>query len=501
MKLLLFVLASLLTMTAEAAPTYVATPGQSCLYTGAGTGKPIICQPTYQKCVDSIPLTKKATYMCKTPFTVDVPPPVVVPPAPMVTAWVRAANSDYTRDPISAPIGAKVRIGDGFKWAEAVMVNGMQCALGWFNSDGAGMAYTKYCETQRTVPAVVQVPGEMPTVNKALTPPPANHATGPQIMELTAEQIASGQFTPVPPPPNSDWPNTGDAIGAFRVAVPYSHMSNDDPIVYPNNVGAAHFHTYAGNGCTNANTTSSDSLFACNQSTSGGGTLNKTAYWFPTMIDIRTGQPIAPYSANFYYKGGYQGVDPTKIQPFPKGLKMIAGDAGETKQFNGYEPQHVGYRCVGGPNNQNFGNGREIPSCDVGAQMWQDVDFPQCWDGVNLDSPDHKSHMAYGIGTKNADGSPKPNVNGCPLSHPIALTAVSLNTIYLVTEANAATFWKLSSDHYVGTGGHSLHADWFGAWDEETEAKWLANCVNARADCHNHLLGKNPKTGKFEMLY
>ena len=24
--------------------------------------------------------------------------------------------------------------------------------------------------------------------------------------------------------------------------------------------------------------------------------------------------------------------------------------------------------------------------------------FPQCWDGVNLDAPDHKSHMAYGWG-------------------------------------------------------------------------------------------------------
>ncbi|MEV4118547.1 DUF1996 domain-containing protein [Micromonospora sp. NPDC049645] len=23
------------------------------------------------------------------------------------------------------------------------------------------------------------------------------------------------------------------------------------------------------------------------------------------------------------------------------------------------------------------------------------LDFPQCWDGVNLDSANHQSHMAY----------------------------------------------------------------------------------------------------------
>ena len=40
-----------------------------------------------------------------------------------------------------------------------------------------------------------------------------------------------------------------------------------------------------------------------------------------------------------------------------------------------------------------------IPTnCPAGNYIQMTVAFPQCWDGVHLDSPDHKSHMAYGLG-------------------------------------------------------------------------------------------------------
>ena len=42
--------------------------------------------------------------------------------------------------------------------------------------------------------------------------------------------------------------------------------------------------------------------------------------------------------------------------------------------------------------------------------------FPSCWDGKNLDSPDHKSHMSYPNGAFN-DGT-------CPPSHPVHLISL-----------------------------------------------------------------------------
>ena len=52
--------------------------------------------------------------------------------------------------------------------------------------------------------------------------------------------------------------------------------------------------------------------------------------------------------------------------------------------------------------------------------MRAQVYFPSCWDGVNLDSPDHKSHVSYPIGLYN-DGA-------CPPSHPKRSDTYKSNT-------------------------------------------------------------------------
>ncbi len=41
------------------------------------------------------------------------------------------------------------------------------------------------------------------------------------------------------------------------------------------------------------------------------------------------------------------------------------------------------------------------------------IRFPECWDGRRLDSPDHKSHMAYATRT------------GCPSTHPVAVPQIT----------------------------------------------------------------------------
>lgn len=44
--------------------------------------------------------------------------------------------------------------------------------------------------------------------------------------------------------------------------------------------------------------------------------------------------------------------------------------------------------------------------------MRAQIVFPSCWDGVNLDSEDHKSHMSYPVGGA-------PDSGDCPSSHPV----------------------------------------------------------------------------------
>lgn len=272
----------------------------------------------------------------------------------------------------------------------------------------------------------------------------------------------------------------GNDTGDFRLSCWFSHMAFDDPLVYPGQQGKSHLHTFFGNTGANANSTS-DSIANTGNSTCSGGTLNRTAYWFPTMIDTTDGTPIKPSGMLAYYKNG--GVlDTTKIQVIPTGLRMIAGSSANAAEM----PWHATGRfsCVGGVN--GVGWQQSVPAnCYQDNSMIFEVQFPQCWDGKNLDSPDHKSHMAY------ADGG------SCPADHPVALPLISYTVYYDLSNVDLTHLkkWRLSSDNYSTAipGGYSAHGDYMMGWDVSTMQKLIKNCVGARTDCHVALMGDGTK--------
>lgn len=84
---------------------------------------------------------------------------------------------------------------------------------------------------------------------------------------------------------------------------------------------------------------------------------------------------------------------------------MLAGDPKLRSYNNTLEQRAISYVCLGnsGPATSELPN----RNCPNGLRL--QIIFPACWDGVNLDSPDHKSHMAY----------PDRLDNGkCPTTHP-----------------------------------------------------------------------------------
>ena len=268
-------------------------------------------------------------------------------------------------------------------------------------------------------------------------------------------------------------PRSGLDIGAFRVSCEYSHMGFDDPVVKPNQPGASHLHTFFGNTGTTASSTP-DSIADSGRSTCSGGTANRSAYWVPTLYDTRTGQPLAPSFAIMYYKTGYEGVKPDEVQAAPARLRIVAGSAAATA-----EQPHVSWGCLtsGGA---VLEPGSIPTDCAPGREALQlSVAFPQCWDGRNLDSPDHSSHMAHAHWYE----------NGCPSSHPVPLSQITVNVRYEVAEAGDSRHFRLSSDMYDTTkpGGLSLHADWMNGWDPEIQKIWIDNCSHKAMDCSNAL--------------
>jgi hypothetical protein len=268
----------------------------------------------------------------------------------------------------------------------------------------------------------------------------------------------------------SQVPNSSD-LGAFREPCDFSHMSFDDPIVFPGQPGKSHLHAFFGNTGANANSTAA-SLANSGNSTCAGGTLNRTAYWVPAIIDTRTGTPVTPSASIFYYKTGYLGIVPASIKPFPAGLRMISGDPS-----NSIPAGTFNYGCVGPT--ASWWADHSIPACAPGEDMIMSVDFPNCWDGVNLDSPDHSSHM-----TRPVNGS-------CPATHPVPLPEIAFVVHYTIKSTDAPAKWRLSSDNYDPAlpGGYSGHGDWFNGWDPATMGTFVKNCEQASMDCHAYLLG------------
>lgn len=268
-------------------------------------------------------------------------------------------------------------------------------------------------------------------------------------------------------------------VGAFRVNCSLSHMAFDDPIVNPGAPGTSHLHAFFGNNAVDAYSTTR-SITTRGNSTCTGGTLNRTGYWAPAVIDTRTNRPVLPWGENglqAYYKTGYRGVDPKTIVAMPAGLRMIAGSAKSTSpQPNGI----VNYSCDG---RRPVAPQASFPNCSPGDRLLMAVEFPQCWDGKNLDSPDHKSHMAY--------GQWRPNLSqpgGCPRTHPVAIPSITQNFRYTVPSTGMSS-WRLASDTYSGPAGYSGHADWWNGWDPATFDRVVRNCLRGGFDCQMNLLG------------
>jgi len=297
-----------------------------------------------------------------------------------------------------------------------------------------------------------------------------------------------------PAPAPSDW----EREGAFRLLCNWSKMAFDDPIVYPGQPGQSHHHTFFGNTAISASTTA-ENIRLTGNATCRGGTINLSGYWVPSMIDTATGTPLAPTALIVYYKTGLWQYMPdgSLLQPLPYGLRMVAGDAAMQRSGN-----VGGFYCYNNPSSvvktAPGYDGQTIPTfCAPGDEVRMTVPFPQCWDGVNLDSPNHKSHMAYP--EQKWFGDPYRQWH-CPAGFPVVLPAITFIVVYAVPPGADLSKWRLASDSSDPAlpGGYTRHGDWFNGWDPAISNLWAIECLRARRDCGSANLGDGRITLEFD---
>ncbi len=271
-------------------------------------------------------------------------------------------------------------------------------------------------------------------------------------------------------------------IATFRTDCHYSHMNFDDAIVFPGMPGLAHLHVYFGNTTVDA-FTNPDTLVDTGASTCAGGRANRSAYWVPAVIDTNDGNRVLePEGSTIYYKSGWSGGKPEQVVAPPNGLRVVAGNQTSSEPTGlKYWQRNYNWACGAKGQVEQSRFQDHIPTdCRPGELLMVRVDFPNCWDGENLDSPDHQSHMAY------TTGSPQ-NRQDCPASHPVAIPKMSVNAYFKLTSTNTSGL-RLSSDNYTGgPGGFSAHADWIVAWDQAMFRRVLDGCFQPADDCgHNN---------------
>lgn len=257
------------------------------------------------------------------------------------------------------------------------------------------------------------------------------------------------------------------ASPGWIVSCNYSHSLNDDPIVSPGKPGAAHLHDFVG-GVTSDAFSTSTSLRAGR--TTCAMPADSSSYWVPALYEngVRVLPTGTSKHALFYYrrKGAPSG---TMVQPFPLGLKMIIGNAhAKSPQENPQLGRDIIFKC--GP-----GSTTDLPApptqCASGILVMS-LRFPNCWDGKNLDSADHRSHMAYPVNSR------------CPASHPVVLPRIESFFRYNVGKGPIGTITLASGPYYTA------HQDFFNAWDPAVLQTLVTNCMNAQVDC-----GTNPSIG------
>lgn len=352
---------------------------------------------------------------------------------------------------------------------------------------------------------VRQNPADQPTTSEPTpipdtsTPPPTTDPT-PSPTLLGATAIAS-EFDPnselvAAPIPASAAP---DVVGAFRFVCSAGQLLKDDPIVYPGQPGKSHLHQFYGNTGANASSTYS-SLRKSGQSTCMSP-LNRSAYWMPAMLDGK-GNVVRPDHIQIYYKRrpksdpkcSLSSGDPAaegNCVKVPNGLKFVFG----YDMVTGTPPTGQTYfNCKGtGAAAGHYATIEEaVGKCVTGGQIGAVIKAPQCWDGKNLDSANHRDHVAYAAYYN--------GVYKCPTTHPYVIPGFTLQAWYTIAAGDDLKLWSLSSDamHPELPHGSTFHADFFMAWDPTVHDMWESNCIDKMLNCSAGVLGNGWMMKQFD---
>lgn len=253
-----------------------------------------------------------------------------------------------------------------------------------------------------------------------------------------------------------------------------------DPLVEPGEV-ANHAHAIHGGSNFGLNT-DYDSLVE-SDCTSCMVKQDKSAYWTPSLHFIHEDGETEVVGQSggmlvYYLLPGELHRESYNVTAFPQGFRLLAGDTRQrnyTGSFPDTDPstwdaeersqkslgqKAIGFNCLnydieGEPTAYRHflpDKGYMDQHCKNGIRA--EIYFPSCWDGKNLDSDNHKDHMAYPSDIKGG---------ACPDDYPVQLPILLYETIW---ETNALS--DKAGQFVFANGdptGYGYHADFIMGWE------------------------------------
>ncbi|KAI0552153.1 hypothetical protein F4679DRAFT_571825 [Xylaria curta] len=223
---------------------------------------------------------------------------------------------------------------------------------------------------------------------------------------------------------------------------------------------------------------------------------DKSAYWTPAMyfLDSATNEfsPVPQVGGML----AYYLLRGDNVTAYPPGFQMIAGSnyrrdytvgdpySPDPPQSNwaalkqtgqsDLEQRALGFNCLNYQKTPEASLFRHYmpnktftdANCPDGLRL--ELMFPSCWNG-ELDSEDHKSHVAYPDLVGNGN---------CPDTHTKRLVTLFYETIW---DTNAAQFQGKSGSFVISNGdrtGFGYHGDFMAGWDPAFLQEAIETCTN-----------------------
>ncbi|MGW2700370.1 DUF1996 domain-containing protein [Streptomyces sp. NPDC001340] len=204
----------------------------------------------------------------------------------------------------------------------------------------------------------------------------------------------------VPNPPQQDDASRGTFTSECGVNA--GGLFNSDNVIVAPGVsnGAHHFHDYIGNQSNNAFASDEDLADAETSCVDQG---DKSTYYWPVLrlqngkqerdagapgggTEGNAGQIVTAKQVTLTFVGSPRG----KVTEMPRLLRIITGDA---KAFvNGPANANASWSCTGFEDRQLKD---KYPLCPSGSDVVRTFHFQSCWDGRNIDSANHRTHVAF----------------------------------------------------------------------------------------------------------